>query len=326
MSQQIDQMEQDKYLLTNRFEVKFFSVLGAVLVGILILLFILTYKVERGNISSPAKLALNPFDKIELVAHSAYVYDIRTSRVLYAKNSNERLPLASLTKVMTAVVALDTTPSYSTITINRSAIMTGGDSGLRVGEKWTLRDLLDFSLTSSSNDGVAAIAFALGALPKANITESSAMEDFVAQMNRKANELQMKNTYFFNVTGLDETNVRGGAYGTAEDMARLFSYALIKYPYIFEATSQKQFKISSLDNIIHTATNTDAIVNDIPGLRGSKTGFTTLAGGNLVIAFDPEIGRPIIISVLGSTEKDRFVDILKLVNATIASLSQEAEK
>jgi len=310
-------------LLTNKFEIKIFSILGAILVGLLAFSFIIGSKVERGSISSPAKVVINPFDSVEIVARAAYVYDVRNNQMLYSKNPTERVPLASLTKIMTAVVALEKSPTYSTIVINPSAIKMDGDSGLRVGEKWSLSKLIDFSLVTSSNDGMQAIALALGALSMANPTDEVAVGDFVNQMNKKADEIGMKNTYYFNATGLDETSQKGGAYGSAEDVAKLFSYTLKNHPDLFEATAQKEISVLSLDNIVHTGKNTDLIINEIPGIKGSKTGFTDLAGGNLVVAFDPELGRPIIISVLGSTGKDRFEDVLKLVQASLTRIQTQ---
>src|SRR5581483_3055251 len=106
-------------------------------------------------------------------------------------------------------------------TITHDAIATEGDSGLKEGEKWNLKNLLDFSLVSSSNDGIRAVALSLGALASANATEKEIVDDFVRLMNKKADELDLKDTYFWNETGLDETEYKGGAYGTAHDIAML---------------------------------------------------------------------------------------------------------
>jgi serine-type D-Ala-D-Ala carboxypeptidase (penicillin-binding protein 5/6) len=314
--------------LANRFEVKVFSALGAALIILLTLSFILGSRVHRGDISAPSKAVIHPFDGIVLGARSVHVYDIRTGKVLFEKNSHERIPLASLTKVMTAVVALENAPQWSVVTINKSAVETDGDSGLKVGERWSLKDLLDFSLVSSSNDGVQAVAYALGALSKANPEDHVAEGDFVNRMNSKADELGMKNTYYFNVTGLDmrarteDSAGQGGAYGTAEDMSKLFAYILREHPELFEATKKSTIAVTSFDTL-HTARNTDIIVDSIPGILASKTGTTDLAGGNLVIAFDPEVGRPIVISLLGSTEEGRFIDMLTLVEKSIEALRNE---
>ena len=315
-----------KPLLTNKTEVTFFGTLALILIIFLIISFVIGNKVYRGGNSSPSQVVTNPFEKITLEAKSVYVYDVRSQKALYEKNSELRMPLASLTKVMTALVATEIAPNQSVVTITDSAIRADGDSGLVVGERWGLKNLLDFSLTSSSNDGVNAIALALGAIHQINPSDKVAENDFISSMNKKADEIHMKNTYFFNVTGLDESNVKGGAYGSAKDMATLFAYILDKHPTLLEATQHSTVTVKSLDHNTHTAVNTDPIVTSIPGIKGSKTGFTDIAGGNLVIAFDPELGRPIVISVLGSTADGRFMDMEKLVHATLVSLSEETKK
>ncbi len=313
-------------ILTNKTELKFFGALAFVLLALIIITNISGQKVERGNNSKPTRVVTNYFEHIDLRAKAAYVYDVRTGNVLFEKNATTRLPLASLTKVMTAVVARDIAPKDSIITVTSGALSADGDSGLKVGERWSLTNLLDFSLTSSSNDGARAVALALGAVGKTDPTEEESEIGFISHMNKKADELEMKNTYYFNETGLDETDVKGGAYGSAEDMGKLFSYILRTHPELLDATRNEIVRTTSLDNQIHTAHNTDTIVANIPGIKASKTGFTDLAGGNLIIAFDPELGRPIVISVLGSTAEERFTDVQRLVNATLKTLSEESEE
>ena len=104
-------------------------------------------------------------------------------------------------------------------------------------------------------------------------------------------------------------------------MARLFTYILQNHPEIFEATRTARFVTYSLDKISHTAVNTDAEINNIPGIIGSKTGYSDLAGGNLAIVYDASINYPIIVVVLGSTYDERFTDVLSLVKATNQTLS-----
>ena len=317
-------------LITNPTELKFFGSLGVFLLILLIISFVANHQVKRGDISSPAKIVhAEPFKDISLTAKSAFVYDVRNDKVLFEKNKDVQLPLASLTKVMTALVATDIAPNSQVITITTEAIRADGDSGLRVGERWSLKKLLDFSLTSSSNDGAKAVALALGALETTNPTPDVSEIDFISSMNKKADELHMIHTYFLNETGLDlstpdgQPSTKAGAFGSAEDMTKLFTYILQHHSELLEATTRSSVQVTSLDNILHTAKNTDTIVGIIPGIKGSKTGYTDLAGGNLVIAFDPELGRPFIISVLGSTAENRFVDVSKLVKATLESIHSE---
>ncbi|MFZ2048923.1 MAG: hypothetical protein WAV25_01325 [Minisyncoccia bacterium] len=308
--------------LTNKFELRLFGVLGAILVVLLTFSFIVSNKVERGDESVPSKIVKNYFENLDIKAKAVYVLDVRTGKVLFEKNSNARMPLASLTKVMTALVATDIAPEFSTIVIDGKALTAEGDSGLRANERWSLNRLLDFSLTSSSNDGATAVAFALGALNKTGSTNGEAENDFVNLMNIRADKLGMKNTYYLNETGLDESEIKNGAYGTAHDMATLFEYILKNKPDLLDATQQSFLSINSLDNITHKVKNTDQIVVNIPGIKASKTGFTDIAGGNLVVAFDPELGRPIVISVLGSTREDRFIDVERLVKASLQTISE----
>jgi D-alanyl-D-alanine carboxypeptidase (penicillin-binding protein 5/6) len=162
-----------------------------------------------------------------------------------------------------------------------------------------------------------AVALALGAVRHPGASEEEIKTRFVREMNNKADLLGMKNTYYFNVTGLDETEVKGGAYGTARDMAVLFNYILREKPALFESTKDYMATFTTLEENIHVARNTNAVVYEIPGIKGSKTGYTNIAGGNLVVAFDPELGRPIIVAVLGSSEEGRFRDVTKLVKATM---------
>jgi serine-type D-Ala-D-Ala carboxypeptidase (penicillin-binding protein 5/6) len=308
-------------MLTNRQEIAFFSTLGLILFVFLIITYIYGHP-ER--FTEPGKIAEStprPIESVEITAKSAYVYDTATGRVLYAKNEDERLPLASVTKVMAALVASELAPENAVVTITRDAVRTDGDSGLRSGERWALRDLLDLTLTSSANDGARAVALALGALGSSDQSSDAVVNDFVERMNLKAAELGMMNTYYFNDTGLDESQVKGGAYGSAKDQALLLEYILREKPLLLAATREPSFSIVSLDGLTHAVQNTNLNIDEIPGIVASKTGYTDLAGGNLVIAFDPEIGRPIIISVLGSTTEGRFSDVLALTQASLESIA-----
>ncbi|MDO8590143.1 MAG: hypothetical protein Q7R69_02625 [bacterium] len=309
-------MNNQPFIIRNT-EIRLFVILATTLFVLLILSFVFGLKVERKDSSVPSKAAFKPFSTVVLKAKAAYVYDVRTKTILFAQNENTRLPLASLSKIMSALVAQDSSPLYGTVTVGNEALQAEGDSGLYRDEKWSLKNLLDFSLVTSSNDGMRAVALSLGALSRAGASSEEIINDFVGEMNSKASQIGLKNTYFWNETGLDESAVKGGAYGTARDMALLLEYILAHYPDLFSATREVSMTLRSLDNRLHVATNTNSIIAEIPGLLASKTGLTDTAGGNLVIAFDPELGRPIIISILGSTEEGRFIDARMLVGAVM---------
>jgi len=142
------------------------------------------------------------FNGLSLGAKAAYVLDMATGRSLYAHNEEDKLPLASLAKMMTAIVATDLVPESTVITVDKNDIKEEGDSGLFVGEKWRMSDIIDFTLTTSSNDGASAVAAVAGSMGQNlyGTTSSEARSSFVEEMNIKTQELELLNTYFFNET------------------------------------------------------------------------------------------------------------------------------
>lgn len=285
---------------------------------------------RRDGVSVPSETVLKKFDPIITEAKGVFVYDLREQKILYTKNENARLPLASLTKVMSVLVARDLGSSRRVVLVDERALQAEGDSGLYRGEKWILENLIDFSLITSSNDGIRAMALSLGALSNTNASSEEIIDDFVTEMNIKAGKLGLKDTYFWNETGLDmpistaskESAKKGGAYGSARDISKLMEYALVEYPGLFEATQKSTSTIESLDNHPHLAKNTNSLIAEIPGLLISKTGYTDLSGGNLAFIFDPELGHPIIVSILGSTAQGRFEDARRIVVAVLKYLKQ----
>src|SRR3990167_4278507 len=312
----------NKAAITEDLELKLFGALALFIVLFLGISLIFSFRANRRDVSAPGEVVADQFPQVSLEAKAAYVYDLRTGEVLFAKNEDKRLPLASLTKVMSALVARDISPDYGIVTVGEEALENDGDSGLFRDEKWALKDLLDFSLITSSNDGMRAVALALGALTRADATDDEIINDFVGRMNEKASDLGLKNTYFWNETGLDQSDIKGGAYGTAEDVTALMAYIIMEFPDLLAATQESVSEFASLDNNVHVARNTNDIISDIPGLLASKTGFTDTAGGNLSIIFDPELGRPIVVTVLGSTEGGRFDDVKKLVEASLEYINK----
>ncbi len=253
------------------------------------------------------------FEDLTLDAKAAYVYDLTNEKELFAKDASQNLPLASLTKIMTAVTASEiANDPQKVVVINPESLYESGDNGLYAYESWELSKLLQFMLVVSSNDAASAIANSLGG-----------KETFVNAMNKKAQELNLTSLTFNNPSGLDETDVLAGAYGSAEDIAHLLGYAAKTKREIIEPTRYPSFQTTSLDGLGHTVQNTDTIIHDIPGMIGGKTGYTNLAGGNLAIIFDAGIQHPIVIVVLGSTYDGRFTDVKKLIDASIKTISFE---
>jgi D-alanyl-D-alanine carboxypeptidase len=259
-------------------------------------------------------IVLSPYDGIELIAKSAYVWDVENQKALFTKNEDTILPIASITKLMTTIVALDNLSKFAIIKVSPDSLRADGDTGLLANEKWKLEELLKFSLTNSSNDGMSAVASSVNSV--VNNDTDGTEQYFVQLMNEKAKSLGLLNSNFNNSTGLDLSFTVSGGYSTSREISKLMEYAVKKYPDILESTTQDFTLVSSLSNVKHLAKNTNEVVDDIPNIIASKTGYTDLAGGNLTIAFDMGLSYPIIITVLGSDREGRFSDILKLVLAT----------
>lgn len=261
----------------------------------------------EAQIREEEKSAQNPFLKISLVAESALVMNALTGEIIFEKNKDKQLPLASITKVMTALVATEANQPDTMITVDSEALKEGSNAGL-TASTWYLKDLLDFSLVTSSNGGARAIAAA---------SKKNTGQDFIKQMNAKAKSIGLKEIYFINPTGLDVSGEYGGSYGNARDIAKLFQYILKEKPDLLTATKENSIRRQTTGQLAYTGYNTNKIVDEIPGLMASKTGFTDNAGGNLAIAFDAGLREPYIVVVLASTKENRFADVKKLVKATL---------
>ena len=277
---------------------------------------------------NPVEIILykDPFEFIEIEGEAACVFDTVTGEMLYEKNKNMILPLASVTKVMMALTARSVMDENDVVVIRPEDISLEGSSGFMTGEEWSFGDLLDFTLMTSSNDGASAIAAAAGAVYKARSipsTDMSAKEIFVEKMNEMAREIGMTNTTYNNETGLDITNSISGGHGTVYDMSLLYEYILRTYPDLLDATKRSHLEIVSLDNILHIAENTNQSVAAFSGIMGSKTGYTDLAGGNLAIVFDSGLATPVIVAVFGSSLEGRFEDVAVLSEAALEAVSQD---
>lgn len=305
--------------------------LSIAFVGLVFSLIFLVYPVisenKKAELAAAAETVAgshpDPFSTITLEAKAAYVIDLKSGKVLFDKNSEAELPLASLTKLMTAVAALSVVPESTIITIDKDDLALEGDSGLYENERWRLGDLLGLTLIESSNDGAFAVASSIGVVEAGVDDKIAGRAKFIELMNDKAKEFGLSQTYFNNSTGLDESVAVAGGYGSARDIATLIGYAVANYPDIFRNTKYNELKMDSLNKISHTAVNTNKALDGIPFIIASKTGYTDLAGGNLAIVFDAGIGEPIAAVVLGSTLDGRFEDIKKLSSAAISNLSTQ---
>lgn len=205
-------------------------------------------------ISAGAPAALS----LEVSARSAVLYDSRSHRFLYEKNADARLPVASTTKAMTAIIVLENMQLTDIITIKREYTLTEGSSMyLREGEQLTVEALLYGLLLMSGNDAAVALADHCGG-----------MENFVALMNQKAAELKLTNTHFTNPHGLDDEQ----HYSTARDMAVL-SCCCMENDVFGKIVSTRAKSIAG-----RYMTNHNRLLKSLEGAEGIKTGFTKRSG------------------------------------------------
>ncbi len=253
---------------------------------------------------------------LSLMANAAYAVDLQSGEILYGKNANAQLPLASLTKLMTVAIASEALSADDVVTISKEALAPDGDAGFRIGEQWKTGDLVGYTLMMSANDGAHALALATAA------KKNEDLDAFVASMNEKARALGMHETFFENDTGLDISSTTASAYGSARDIATLLASLVQTVPALVEDTSVEQKIFTSLSGYAHKARNTSSVPGALDGTIASKTGYTDLAGGNLAVVFEPIPGRPVAAVVLGSTRDGRDADMEKLADGSKMALKR----
>lgn len=262
---------------------------------------------ETPAITAATSTAPNAFANVPIQATAAIVYDLVTRKTLFEKNADAQLPLASLTKLLTVYAALAELSPETPITISPEAAALEMPRTFNEGQTFALADLARLTLTASLNDGAAAILEAIAARKGASGAQALA---------GAAAALDLGQTFAVNGSGLDISTTVAGGYGSARDLAVVAGALLSQSPEVAEATTKATAYAVSAGGTAYTVKNTDPIIDSIPGLLLSKTGFTDLAGGNLVLVFDTGLGHPVVAVVLGSTANDRFSDGSALVSAT----------
>lgn len=266
--------------------------------------------------ASPAAVAAapkpDPYREVSLAAKSAIVYDTTTGEILYAKNAEAQLPLASLTKLMTAYLALSQLEEGAVIEITPEDVALGNAGGIVAGESYSPRELVAATLITSSNAGAEALGRAL----------EKAHSSLPLLAGETAKKLGLAQTYFVNASGLDEREDFAGAYGSARDIAVLLSAFYQEYPEVAFESTKRERSFQSLAGAVHLGKNTNETVDLLPQALASKTGFTDLAGGNLAVLIDAGVNHPVAIVVLGSTKDERESDVRALVEATRDALAR----
>jgi serine-type D-Ala-D-Ala carboxypeptidase (penicillin-binding protein 5/6) len=249
-----------------------------------------------------------------LTAKSAIIYNPINNEVLFEKHANTAFGIASITKIMTGLIAIERVGTTEIITVSKDAVLTEGAEGnLSIGEHLTLADLIAIMMTESSNDAAVTIAEYIGTLYGAESFHES-QNIFVRMMNTKAAEIDLQSTQFQNVTGLDIDEDSGLLSNTssAYDIAKLIAYSL-RYPLLWNANTL-QNTVMSQEGIVHEISTTHTILATEASIVSGKTGFTDTAGGGVATIAEIPLGKLSIIVVLSSTRDERFSDTHKLLN------------
>ncbi|MDI6883038.1 MAG: serine hydrolase [Patescibacteria group bacterium] len=224
-------------------------------------------------------------------------------RVLFQKAENEKLPIASLTKLMTALVAFEFYQPSLKVPVSQKAVAQEEEKGnLKVGEILKTEDLLYITLIESSNDAAFALSEVVGE------------RAFVDLMNLKAKDIGLQETYFSNPTGLDSENNTPFNYSTVRDLVNLVKYLIKKKPEILEILGKKEHNLWLENGVFHhTLLNTNELLGEIPNLIAGKTGFTDKARGCLIVILRGKKPASFLINViLGSS--NRFEEMRKLID------------
>lgn len=220
------------------------------------------------SVGHPAIAAAGP-PPMSTHASASSVIDVKSGRIIFQENGDEQLRIASLTKVMTAIIAIENGDLTDTVKVGPNAYGTEGSSlFLHLGEEMTLHNMLYGLMLRSGNDAATAIAEHVG----------GSKEGFVYLMNEKARSLGMKNTSFKNPHGLDEP----GHYSSANDMAVLTAYALKNQTFQEIVKTKVKTAPNPHENWDYQWKNKNKLLNMYEGADGVKTGYTKLAHRTLI--------------------------------------------
>lgn len=274
---------------------------------------ILSPVVESGE-NTPTYPTWNPnapkiegvFDsRLVLSAKSAISYDVTNEKLVFSKNSNQRLPMASLTKIMTAFIALEEGVDKR-YRVSADALVGENSMGLTEGEVFTLEELLYGLLLPSGNDAAEVIA------------EGSkyGREGFVREMNKRAKQLEMDDTNFTNPSGLEGD---GDQYSTVVDLLKLTKLAMENETFMKVVSTYEKILPYSNNHKYYRLFNDTNLLTSYPGVKGVKTGFTFEAGMCLVTYLEHD-GRKIIAVLLNS--RNRRQEMKDLLDYTLVELGE----
>ncbi len=232
---------------------------------------------------------------INVKAKSTIVMDMESNRILYSENIHDKRSVASISKVMTCIIAIESGKLFDEVIIG-DEINSSYGSGIYIqkGEKLLLIDLLYGLMLRSGNDAALAIS-------------NYVSKDFVKLMNEKAKEIGMKNTSFNNPSGLDINGV--GNYSTAHDMALLTSYAY-KNEIFRNIISTKKYSLKTNKNVYFWI-NKHKLLHSKPYVTGGKTGYTDIAKRTLITTGTKNNLNLVVVTLNDPSDFKNHVDLLE---------------
>ena len=253
---------------------------------------------KKETIETISNVKDSGYNALTINSKNAIVIDRNSKKILYNKKSNQKVKMASTTKIMTAMVVIQNANLDSIVEVSKKAASIGGSKlKLKSGDKITVRDLLYGLMLRSGNDAAIALAEYVG----------GSIEGFAELMNENVNNLGLENTHFISPHGLDDDN----HYTTARELALITDYALRNEE--FSKIVNTKTATININGIPRVIINTNELLGNLNGVYGVKTGFTNGAGRCLVTAVKRD-NMDIISVVLGAdTKKDRTCDSVKII-------------
>ncbi len=249
------------------------------------------------------------------VAQAIGIYDLNDQKYLYQKNTDLIVGIASLTKIMTAVSALELYPPTALVKISHAAILQTGEEFFFENQEWGVVNLVKSMLVASSNDAAYALV--------------EGIPNFLEYMNTKAMTLGMTGTYFINGTGLDSDvgALSTSTMSSVDDLIKLMKYVHAAHPdIIYGNLAQPEQIVTDAQNNQYTATHTHIGIENFDHILFSKTGYTANAGGSLLSVVQYPGQPALVVVILGSTFNERFTDmnaILEIINSVYTLLDNQ---
>lgn len=261
---------------------------------------ILMFEIERLQ-SLINILKAQPTHQINAQAYLAI--DLSSNTVITEKNSNQILPIASITKLMTAVITLENIDQNTTITLNQAMLAPWGSSPpLYNGLEISVQSLLKATLIQSSNDAANSLSYFLGS------------NNFVSLMNQKTKELNMTNTTFVDPHGLSPQNI-----STTTDLFLLLQYINQNHPEIFEMGKENNFWLPDQSGRLFKFRNVNNFY-DFPGFVGGKTGYLPEAKQTMASVFNINDRSVAIITLFSNNRQADILSLLNPIKIKLASL------